>query len=215
MTGAAASDVVAVRVTQNNVALHGVVERDRGPPILRDVSPADFARAHALGIEIGDRLTALQTIEFRRFGRSEAVADECVQPILRREAKARLESRRERVETIGAIGRSAVEAAARAAGAAVFGHVAVAHPVVVPIARTIGAHGQPPIEALRSRVVARQCGGHADDVRPDGVIVMSSGRTNRARRGAALERRSVLHFEQTSLRRFGIDAQSISQRCKR
>ena len=104
----------------------------------RAPAQAELGRVRRLGIEVRDRLLALQAVELGRFRSAEAAREGQVGRHRVRQVPHQPDARRDVGEIVRAIGRPCVQAAA-GAGYAVLVRIAVDHPVVVVVARVLEA----------------------------------------------------------------------------
>ena len=128
MAAACAADIKSVGIAKNTVALAHVKECDLGRPA-RPIGPqAAFDTVDAFGIEVGDQLPVLQTIQLRYLRRPEPTPDTRVQLCVVAETKAQRNVRRQVCEIVFSIRGPRVKATAKSAGRAVIARVAAYQP---------------------------------------------------------------------------------------
>ncbi|NDD74421.1 MAG: hypothetical protein EBZ40_05510 [Gammaproteobacteria bacterium] len=163
--GFAIRNVESVRVAQDHGGTCGIECGQRKTPIRSSVMPTEFARTHALGVQIGDALVSLQAVKLGGLRRPKAVAGGEIKALVARGYPAEFEAWRQGRVAIGAIRGTVVEAARDTARAAVFGGVSVAHAIVVSVAGVIAAYRDLPIEMTTERTAELRL--QPDDPRVD------------------------------------------------
>ena len=199
----AVADVKSFGITIDAMRLLHRVDTAGDIPAGQRAAHSNLETVEVFRIELGNRLAALQTVQFGGLGGAKASGDGSIGRSRLTERIKQRQFRRGIEKAVRSICRPAVQAATKTTGAAVIAGIAVEHAIVVVVTNVLQPQSCSDHESIVQCALQLNVGCHAGCTHRVIIVFTDRSRGNQKRRA---RRRLVLFLAQVTVAPFEVEA---------